>query len=77
MIQLSFAPCNVLVRQILEVRTIGDILPCEPIGILIGASFPEVVWSGKEEPDIQPLCNLLVSRNPFPLSAVIVRIMPL
>lgn len=38
MVQLPFDLCNILVRQIFEVRTLGDILPCEPVGVLIGAS---------------------------------------
>ena len=32
MVQLPFDLCNILVRQILEVRTLGDILPCETVG---------------------------------------------
>lgn len=59
MVQLPFDLCNILVRQILEVRTLGDILPCETVGVLIGASLPGVVRSGKEELDIQYLRYLL------------------
>lgn len=52
-------------RQIFEVRTLGGVLPCEPVCVLIGASLPGVVRPGKEELDVQSLCHLLVSCRLF------------
>ena len=39
MVQHPFDLCDILVRQIFEVRTLGDVLPSEPVGVLIGGLF--------------------------------------
>ena len=33
-VQLPFDLCNILVRQILEVRTLGDVLPCKLFSVV-------------------------------------------
>ena len=39
-----------LLRDVREVRALGDILTDEPVGVFVGSSLPGVVWPGEEEP---------------------------
>ena len=58
---LPFDLRNHLVCQLTEIRTLRDVLPHQPIYVLIGASFPGVVRSREIELSIESFRNLLVT----------------
>ena len=49
-----------------QVGTLGQVLPQQPVRVLIGASLPRAVRIGKEDLDREPLDQLLVLGHLFP-----------
>lgn len=60
-VQFPFNLSKHLMRQLAEVRTLGDVLAYQPVCILVCTSFPRVVWVGEVELGIEPLRNLLMA----------------
>jgi hypothetical protein len=51
-----------------QVYALGQVLAQQAIGVLVGTVLPGAVWIGKEDPDREPLGQLLVVGR-FPMSS--------
>lgn len=58
---------NFLIRYVFEVGFFGEVLPNQPVGVFIGASFPAVIGPCKEEINPEHLADRLMPGKFFPI----------
>ena len=55
-VQFLFYHHDILLRHVVKIGSLGQVLPGQPIHILVGSAVAGTVWTGEVELYIQLLC---------------------